>query len=83
MELTETIGHTDTQPGLRGHSWDPEFDLLKQFVVGRNLPRGGTLWLASFHTLQEAVDNMLARIDALPTEDVWRDMFTIIDQFDR
>jgi hypothetical protein len=46
--------HTAAQPGLRGHSWDPENDLLKKFLVVRAIPGGGWLGMASFHTDPEA-----------------------------
>lgn len=46
--------HTAAQPGLRGHSWKPEDDLLKRFRVDRAIPGGGWLGLKSFDTDPEA-----------------------------
>lgn len=52
------MAHTIAQPGLHAHSWDPDTDLMKQFVVQRSLGEGkGWLSLASFHALFEAVGN--------------------------
>lgn len=41
--------HTIAQPGLHAHSWDPENDLMKQFVVQKRI-EGDKGWnsLASF-----------------------------------
>lgn len=51
METITTQPHGASQPGLRGHSHDPEFDLMKRFIVWSepNL-RKGWLGLRSFHT---------------------------------
>lgn len=52
--------HTQQQPGLRGHSWDPENDLLKPYVFYRAIPGGGWLALASYDTSDEAVERLRA-----------------------
>lgn len=45
----ETSGHKVDQPGLRGHSHDPENDLMKKFVVRVGLTNmDGWMWVASF-----------------------------------
>lgn len=51
--MEETKGHKASQPGLRGHSHDPEQDLMKQFVVWRKVPNGW-LGLYSFPTKEKA-----------------------------
>lgn len=51
--MQEIKGHTTEQPGLRGHSHDPENDLLKRFVVAKKV-KHGWLWLQTFNTMQEA-----------------------------
>ena len=35
--------HTIEQPGLHAHSWSPEFDLMKRWVLYKKTPSG---WLA-------------------------------------
>lgn len=71
--MQNTLGHKTSQPGLRGHSHDPDQDLMKQFVVARKLPTGGNLWLASFDNKADAWDD----IETRPTNE----MFRIINQF--
>lgn len=50
--MDNTSGHLSNNPGLRGHSSDPSQDLLKQFVVAKQV-KHGWLWVASFDTLKE------------------------------
>lgn len=57
--MQNTLGHKASQPGLRGHSHDPDQDLMKQFVVARKLPTGGNLWVRSFNTFEDALDDIL------------------------
>lgn len=71
--MQKTIGHKASQPGLRGHSHDPEQDLMKQYVVVRKLPTGGNLWVASFDTV------LTAKRDVLPRSA--NERYIIIDQF--
>lgn len=71
--MLETKGHKASQPGLRGHSHDPEQDLMKRYVVARNMPTGGRLWLASFDT-QKAANSWVTK---QPTENG----YALIDQF--
>lgn len=52
--------HTTAQPGLHAHSWAPEHDLMKRFVVERRTP-SGWLAMASFHS---ATDTQLTNIVA-------------------
>lgn len=66
--------HTNEQPGLRGHSHDPENDLLKQFVIVEKLPTGGNLWVKSFDTQLEA--------DWFGVAQPITKKFKLIDQFD-
>lgn len=61
LDVNETRGHLAEQPGLRGHSHDPNEDLMKQFVV---CVKGyGWLWIKSFHTESEAIDFALLNVD--------------------
>jgi len=69
----ETLGHKADQPGLRGHSHDASQDLMKQYVLARNLPAGGKLWVASFNSRAEANKNVAAR----PTHEG----YVLLDQF--
>lgn len=51
----ETLGHKTDQPGLRGHSHDPENDLMKKYVVALGMTtKGWWLWVASFDNLVDA-----------------------------
>lgn len=74
LDTNETKGHLVEQPGLRGHSHDPESDLMKQFVISESLETGGNLWVASFHTVEGAFA-YLAKKD-------YEKSFKILDQFD-
>lgn len=67
--------HTQEQPGLRGHSHDPENDLLKQFVVYEKVSHG---WLAlkSFNRSESGVDWVFNQKDQESRN------FKIVDQFD-
>ena len=70
-------GHTVAQPGLQSGSWDPETDLMKQYVVERNDGHG---WVAllSFHTREVSGQVRDARSMNDYTEGVrWR----VWDQF--
>lgn len=51
-----TAGHLIDNPGLRAHSYDPEFALTRRYVVGfRTLVKPmGWLYEKSFDTLEEA-----------------------------
>ncbi len=51
--LTDTLPHTAAQPGLRGHSHDPEFDLMKRFIIWKLYPGKGKSGVKSFHTEDE------------------------------
>lgn len=68
--------HTDSQPGLRGHSHDPENDLLKRFVVMQGLnTKNWWMWVASFNTQREALHWLLEDDENSEKE------YRIIDQF--
>lgn len=59
----ETLGHKADQPGLRGHSHDPENDLMKRYVVATSPKLGyGWLWVASFDTFDEASDYVIFKV---------------------
>lgn len=71
--------HTIEQPGLHAHSWNPETDLLKQFVVQKSLGENkGWLALSSFHDYEDAIDDMEDRegISAEPRD------YRVWDQFE-
>lgn len=52
-----TMTHTKEQPGLHAHSWDPEHDLLKKYMVQKSLGEGrGWLGVASFSDYGDAYD---------------------------
>lgn len=71
--------HTAAQPGLRGHSWNPDSDLLKRFIMERSMLGGGWSGVASFHTAEEAATESARRIMA----DTSGREFRIRDQFKR
>lgn len=51
--MLTTLPHTETQPGLRGHSHNEETDLLKRYTVEKKTP-SGWLALASYNEAWEA-----------------------------
>lgn len=54
--------HTVEQPGLHAHSWNPEDDLMKQYVVQRSLGEGkGWLAVSSFWEFNGAYDDAFTR----------------------
>lgn len=74
METNTRLPHTQEQPGLRGHSHDPENDLMKQFVVFEKKTHG---WLGvkSFKRAESGVDWVFNQPDATSRR------FKIVDQF--
>lgn len=78
QERIQPQAHTQAQPGLRGHSWNPDTDLLKRYVLERSLgPERGWLALASFDVEEDARQEGVKR--ELAEEVVYR----IRDQFAR
>lgn len=74
--MLETKGHKESQPGLRGHSHDPEQDLMKRYVVREALQRSnGYIWVASFSDLAKGI------MWTLDEDPEGRRDFDIIDQF--
>lgn len=69
--------HTEQQPGLRGHSWNPEGDLLKRYRVDIALPGGGWSGRASYSERPDAELDVLRRRLTDETETEYR----IFDQF--
>lgn len=70
--MEETKGHKASQPGLRGHSHDPEQDLMKQFVVWKKVKYG---WLGvKSYVDQGSAQHFIAQQNLLDT-------FRITDQF--
>lgn len=69
----KTLGHKADQPGLRGHSHDPENDLMKRFVVSKKVKHG---WLAlKSYDDQPDANHYIA-------EQSLMDTFRVVDQFD-
>lgn len=54
--------HSKIQPGLHEHSWKPEDDLMKRYIVWKELPGGGKLAVRSFH------GSLVAELHALRLE---------------
>lgn len=71
----ETQPHKQDQPGLRGHSHDPEQDLLKQFVIAEKRKGGGYLWLSSYKNELDAGIALLSLPQNIE--------YVIIDQFNK
>jgi hypothetical protein len=68
--------HTQAQPGLRGHSWNAQSDLLKQFRVDKTRgPEQGWTGVASFDTYYDAW------LDAVEREHKDQVVHRIFDQF--
>lgn len=56
-QITDTQPHMAEQPGLRGHSYSPETNLMRRFRVDIKLPAGkGWLGYSSATTIPEAED---------------------------
>ena len=63
--------HTIEQPGLHAHSWDPEHDLLKQFMVQKRIEQDkGWLGVVSFSDYGDAFDYIHAHSEKYPNSDL-------------
>lgn len=83
--------HTESQPGLHAHSWNPEFDLIKRFRVDQRVSAKPTRfskkpkpmgWLCrrSFESLDVAVWYAKSQIAKNEPERGMDMVFQIVDQ---
>jgi hypothetical protein len=58
--MDKTIGHTEVQPGLRGHSFNSEDNLIQEFLVEIRTLSGGWMGDKSFNSVDDATAHQIS-----------------------